>query len=299
MAAASRSSIKCPTKSISFPSRSHPTTLQIEEMLNNIKVMPVASIDTIYNGLSQLTGLYECMGDLLSSSSTHILMSRQQNKKWVDEVMEESVMLLDVCGGISDMLSEIKDHSRDLLCALRKRKGDLSIQNSIAKYNCFRKKMKKDVKKLVGSLKQIRGGAVVVDSDDHQLAAVTRAVTGVVDMTISVFSSFLKFLSVPILKPNNRWSIVVSKLMHKGMQVACETQQEHGILNELEGVDAALQRLCKFGSLCEGRNVEGAQCRLEKLGGQIEKMDCGFECVFRCLIRTRASLLNIEIMHRH
>lgn len=210
-------------------------------------------------------------------------------------------MLLDVCGSIRDMLSEIKNHSTDLLCALRRRKGDLNIQNSITKYSCFRKKMKKDVRELVASLKQVdnmkSGDSVVVDSDNHQLAAMVKAVMGVVDMTVSVFDSFLMFLSVPNSKPN-RWSLVVSKLIHKGV-VACETQQEHEILNELESVDAALQRLCKYGSLCEGGNVEIAQCRLERLGAQIENLESGFECMFRYLVRTRASLLNIEIMHKH
>ncbi|XP_023754181.2 uncharacterized protein LOC111902585 [Lactuca sativa] len=301
MAAASRFSIRSQTKSISLPSRSHPTTLRIEELLNKIKAT-TASTETICSGLSQLTGLYECMDELLTSSTTHVLMSRQQNKKWVDELMEESVMLLDVCGNIRDILSEIKGHTRDLLCALRRRKGDLNIQNSITKYNCFRKKMIKDVRKLVASLKQFdnvtTGDSVVVDSDNHQLAATIKAVLGVVEMTISVFNSFLMFLSVPILKAN-RWSFVVSKLIHKGI-VACETQQEHGILNELESVDSALQRLCKHGSLSgEGGNVEIAQCRLQRLGVQIENMESGFEYMFRCLIRTRASLLNIENMHMH
>ncbi|KAI3519113.1 hypothetical protein L1887_08138 [Cichorium endivia] len=215
--------------------------------------------------------------------------------------MEESVILLDVCGSIRDMLSEIKKHSRDLLCALRRRKGDLNIQNSITKYSSFRKKMKKDVRELVASLKQVDNmtsvDSVVVDSDNQQLAAVIKAVMGVVDMTISVFDSFLVFLWVPNSKPN-RWSFVVSKLIHKGV-VACETQQEHEILNELESVDAALQRLCKYGSLCEGGNVEIAQCRLERMGAQLENFESGFEFMFRCLVRTKASLLNIEIMHKH
>ncbi|KAI3722889.1 hypothetical protein L2E82_34068 [Cichorium intybus] len=296
---ASRFSIRFQTKSISLPSRSHPTTLRIEELLNKIKTT-AASTETIGSALSQLTGLYECLDDLLTSSTTHTLMSRQQNTKWVDELMEESVMLLDVCGSIRDMLSEIKNHSTDLLCALRRRKGYLNIQSSIAKYNCFRKKMKKDVRVLVAGLKQVdnmtSGYSVVVDSDNHQLAAMVKAVMGVVDMTVSVFDSFLMFLSVPNSKPN-RWSLVVSKLIHKGV-VACETQQEHEILNELESVDAALQRLCKYSSLCAGGNVEIAQCRLERLGAQIESLESGFECMFRCLVRTRASLLNIEIMHK-
>ncbi|KAJ0723657.1 hypothetical protein HanOQP8_Chr08g0300941 [Helianthus annuus] len=109
------------------------------------------------------------------------------------------------------MLSEIKGHSRDLVCALGRRTGDHLIIENIMKYNCFRKKLKKHVKGLITSLKQVDnlsavGGSVVVDSNNHQLAAVIRAVIGVSEMTILVFKSLLMFFSASVSKPN-RWSI--------------------------------------------------------------------------------------------
>ncbi|KAJ9541071.1 hypothetical protein OSB04_027577 [Centaurea solstitialis] len=55
-------------------------------------------------------------------------MSHQQNRKWVDELIGELVKFLDVCGSTGDMLSHIKE-----------RNGDLSTENSITTYNCFRK----------------------------------------------------------------------------------------------------------------------------------------------------------------
>ncbi|MFS7996281.1 hypothetical protein Hanom_Chr12g01128131 [Helianthus anomalus] len=109
------------------------------------------------------------------------ISSHEQNKKRVNELVDESVKFLDICGSISEMLSEIKGHSRDLVCALGRRMGDhLIIENNIMKYNCFRKKLKKHVKGLITSLKQVDnlsagGGSVVVDSNNHQLAAVIRA----------------------------------------------------------------------------------------------------------------------------
>ncbi|KAI3704490.1 hypothetical protein L1987_74711 [Smallanthus sonchifolius] len=262
MAGASKSSIRCQTKSISLPCRSHPITSEIEELLNKIKTTAeeAASADAICRALSQLTRLYKSMDDLLTSSTTHVLMSREQNKKWVDEFVDDSVKYLDICKSISDMLSEIKVQNRELVCALRRKKGELSCENSIKKYNCFRKRMKKDVRGLIGSLKRvdntISGGSVVVDSDDHQLAAVIKA------------------------------------LMHKGI-VTCEDQQENGIGNEFEGIDAALRILCKYGVSSEMGNVQIAQCSLERLGDQIESMEGGLECIFRCLVGTRVSFLNI------
>ncbi|KAD5960769.1 hypothetical protein E3N88_12241 [Mikania micrantha] len=299
MVAVSKFSIKIQPKSISLPCRSHPTTYEIEELLSKIKtaIEEASSVEAICNNLSHLTGLYKCMNDLLTSSKTQVLLSNEENKKWVDELVDESVRFLDICGSIRDMLSEIKDHSRDLLCALRRRKGDhVTIENSIMKYNCFRKNLRKRVRGLSASLKQADnfsgGGSVVVGNDNHQLAAVIRAVVGVSEMTILVFESLLMFLCVPVSKPR-RWSIVVSKLMHKEM-VACEDQKEnHVAVNEFESIDAALRILCKYGSYGSIGNVQIAQCRLERLGAQIESMESRLELMFRFLVRTQVLLLNI------
>ncbi|GJV14337.1 BPS1, chloroplastic-like protein [Tanacetum coccineum] len=298
MALSSKFSTRSQVKSISLPCRSHPTTTRIEQELNEAKAAATVaaskpSAETICRGLSQLIELYKCMDDLLNSSSVNVLVSRQQNKKWVEELIEESVTFLDVCGSIRDLVIEMKDHTRDIMCALRRRKGDLSVENSVTKYNFLRKKMRKDVKMLVGSLKQVDnmvtdGGSMLVDSD-NQLVAVIKAIIGVSEVTVSVFESLLLLFSVPISKPN-KWSIVVSKLIHKGM-VACEDQQ--GILNEFEIIDDALQTVCKYESANQGDKMQIAKCRLERLETQLECMETRLECMFRRLIRTRASLLNI------
>lgn len=146
------------------------------------------------------------MDDLLNSSTTKPLISRHQNKKWVEELIDESVRFLDVCASIKDMVTQIKQHIIDLCCAIRRRKEDSNVENCISKYNSFRKKMKKDTKLLVANLKQVDNmmivnGSVVVDSDNFHLTAVIKAVIGVSEMTVSVFESLLSFFSMPISKP--------------------------------------------------------------------------------------------------
>ncbi|KAI3794313.1 hypothetical protein L1987_36942 [Smallanthus sonchifolius] len=296
----SKFSNKGQVKSISLPCRSHPTTVRIEQELNTAKTAAVVaaskpSAENICCGLSHLAEVYKCMDDLLNMSATRVLISGDQNKKWVEGLVEESVSLLDVCCSIRDMVTQVKEFVRDLQCVLRRRKVrkcELSNEKSVINYNCFRKKMKKDVRLLVGSLKQvdntITGGG---GSDNQQLAAVMKAVIGVSETTVSVFESLLWFFSRPVSKPN-RWSIVVLKLMHKGI-VASEDQPEHGIVNEFESLDDALQSLCKNGSSTQVEKIQVAKCRLEIVETQLECLETKLECMFRRLIGTRATLLNI------
>ncbi|KAL7614841.1 hypothetical protein Lser_V15G07125 [Lactuca serriola] len=293
MAVSSKHSTRCQVKSISLPCRSHPTTIRIEQQLNAAKLDAATatppSAKTVCNGLSHLTELYKSMVDLLNSSTTRVSISRQQNKKWVEDLVDESVKFLDVCGNTRDMVAQIKEHITDLHCALRRRRN---TENNVD-YSSFRRKMKKDVKRLVGSLKEvdntISGGSMVVDSDHHQLAAVMKAVVGVSEMTVAVLESLLLFLAMPVSKPN-RLSFVVSKLIHKGM-VACDDQQELGILNELDAIDAGLQAApCKDGS---SEKIQTAKCRLESVESQLECIESRLESIFRRLIGTRTSLLNI------
>ncbi|KAF5753092.1 hypothetical protein HS088_TW01G01011 [Tripterygium wilfordii] len=276
-------------RSISLPSRSHPSTLRIEEALNKFKTLDAfsrSSTGSICTGLSGLEELYRCMDDLLNMGSTQQVLSHNQNEKCIDELLDGSVRLLDVCTNIRDMLLQIKEHVQALQSALRRRKGDSSTETSISTYISFRKRMKKDSKRLVAALKQMENklGASPISDQDHHLSAVIRVLREVNVTSISIFQSLLLFLSMSVSKPRQgKWSLV-SKLMHKGM-IACEEKQES--LNELEIVDAAL---------CEGLNIEKMQNtnkRLEALETSIQGLENGLESVFRRLIKARAAVLNI------
>lgn len=283
-------------RSISLPCRSHPSTIRIEQELNKLKTWEASSVFTeksICDGLNGLTALYKCMEELLNLPLTQQALSNNQNEKWVNELLDGSVKFLDICGLARDMVSQIKEQVRDLRCALRRRKGDPSIEESVAEYISFRKRIKKDAKKLGADLKQAdnASGCQPVANLDHHIIAVIRVLVEVGEMTASIFESMLLFFSASVSKPKpTRWSLV-SKLIQKGTS-ACE-YQEGFPMNELESVDAALLNLCKNGSSNEGDRVQIAQNRLEEIEVQIESLDGGLECIFRCLIRTRASLLNI------
>lgn len=269
-------------RSISMPTRSHPTTLEIETELNKLKTWESTSLtsEAICNGLCGLVETYNLMNELLNSPQTLQAISKHKEEKWVCVLLEVPVKLLDICGHTRELVSEVKEIVRDLHTSLKRRKFDSSIETNITKFKSFRKKMKKIAKKVISSLKQmdqeIEG--MVLDVDEH-VAAVIRVVREVNAMGCSVFQSVLFFLSSSKAK-RSKWS--VSRLLRRGT-VACEVQENNQ--NELESLENYLS--------IESQSIQCVQIKMEKLEASFDCMETGLESMFRCLIKSRTSLLNI------
>ncbi|XP_022923253.1 uncharacterized protein LOC111430997 [Cucurbita moschata] len=280
-------------RSISLPSRSHPTTLRIEEQLSKLKALESSSPSTsksICNGLQGLDDLYACMDELLHMASTKQVLSSHQNQELVDELVEGFIKLLDTCGKTRDMILQIQEQAQALQSALRRRKGDLSIRNAIANYTHLRKKMKKEALKLISSTKQMDekiGSSHLMNQDLH-LYAVIRALKESCFVTISIFASLLSFVAIQSVKSKpNRWVLVSKVLMRRGTVASEENNQ---ISNELDDVDAAIGTL---GNGVDADNLQSARRSLEGLEMSMEGFENGLKGIFRQMIRARACLLNL------
>ncbi|KAE9612910.1 hypothetical protein Lalb_Chr05g0211971 [Lupinus albus] len=277
-------------RSNSFPSASHPSTTRIEEELNNLNTIEAASTstsDSIGTSLSLIQDLYVCLDDLLNLASTQKLISQYKGEKFMEEVLDGSVRLLDICGITRDTMSQIKENVQSLHSALRRRKGDSNIERSVAEYNFFTKKVKKNAKKLITSLKQMdsKFGVSLVLNQDQDVAALIRVLREVIAMNMSIFQSILSFLAFSSSKSKiSKW-LMVAKLMEKGVK----SREENS--NELQCVDAALSTLLRDCTNVE--KMQAARDNLEALENAIESLENGLENVFRFLIKTRTSLLNI------
>ncbi|XP_015065463.1 uncharacterized protein LOC107010685 [Solanum pennellii] len=277
-------SSKSNKRSISLPSRSHPATQNIEDELNKLKTWEFSASPTaeaVYNGLIGFGEVHKCMGDLLNLPSTLQALSQCQNKKWVDEILDKSVRFLDICGTSREITSQFKENVKDVQSSLRRRKGDLSINN----YTTFRKKMKKEAKSLITALKRLDHEEVVnvMEIDDQLVSAVIRVLREVATIGISVFQMVLNFLSSPICKTISKWSLV-SRIVNKG--------GDQDNVNEIESVDAALSSLSK----CDPNETEKIQfvlSKLERVEAHFECIENGLDNIFRCLLRSRSTLLNV------
>ncbi|XP_050906404.1 uncharacterized protein LOC127120066 [Lathyrus oleraceus] len=275
-------------RSNSFPSQSHPSSTRIEQELNKIKTWEATSTsDSITNGLSMLEDLYISLEDLLNMASIQKVISHHQGEKFVEELLDGSIKILDICGITRDTLLEIRENVQSLHSSLRRRKGDSSIEKSVSEYKFFSKKMKKNVTKLISSLKHMecKFGASSLLNQDQDVVAVINVLREVIVMNMSIFRSILSFLASK--SKATKW-LKVAKLVHR-KEVSCEENLES--FNELQCVEASLRTLLREGS--DASKMRATHESLEALENAVERIENGLECVFRRLVKSRVSLLNI------
>ncbi|KAJ7953205.1 DUF241 domain protein [Quillaja saponaria] len=288
-----------PVRSISLPSRIHPSSQRFEAVLNHLKALHLQSVsstnhfgaDAIQNGLVGLAELYNCMEELIQSPNTQQALLHYHNGKLVEEALYGSVTLLDACGSARDLLLTLKEHVQSLHSALRRRQGDSSIESSIAGFGSFRKKVKKDIAKQLTALKLMQS---TVNSSypldlDQNLFCLMKVLREVTTVTISIFCSLLLFLSMPEMK--TKGSSLISKL--KPLRLF-SSEKEHKIANEIGSVNIPLYSLIGSVKNSEAKaEVQGAQTMLETLNLSIDGLEASLDNLFRCLVQNRVSFLNM------
>ncbi|KAH1072444.1 hypothetical protein J1N35_024772 [Gossypium stocksii] len=153
----------------------------------------------------------------------------------------------------------------------------VEIVSEVRKYISSRKVAKKTIHKALGNLKVIQRKNRVSPPETVSMLKEIEAVT------CSMFEDLLSLISGP--KPRS-W-LSVSKLLHQ-RRIACEDAGRN--VNEFEKVDVALK---SFGiTKSEIINLE-MQNQLKDLELFIQDLEDGLECLFRCMIKARVSLLNI------
>ncbi|XP_055804406.1 uncharacterized protein LOC129873353 [Solanum dulcamara] len=254
-------------RSVSLPGRSHPTTQRIEEELNKLKSLEVSVAPAaVNNGLLGLEKLYKCIDDLFNLPQTLQVLSQNLHAKWLDDLLDKSVRLLDLCGTVKELVSQCKENVRDLQSSLRRRKGDSTIDDTIERFTSFITKIKRDAKRLVSTLKQMdQQTAVLVLLDaDQDTEVVITALKEANAVCLSTFQMLLSFLCVPLLKSkSSKWSLL-SRLVTKERIAPLVLEENMSLDTKLKNFEAYLV-----------------------------SFEDGLEATFRCLIRSRSSLLNV------
>ncbi|KAL0351681.1 UNVERIFIED_CONTAM: hypothetical protein Scaly_1556800 [Sesamum calycinum] len=266
------------SRSISLPARLHPVNptsfdqVDLQKLQVSKTAVPVTS-EGIQSGLLGLAELY---------NSVQELAQPRRDVKTIEESLSGSVELLDSCTAIRELFQMIRENVQALQSALRRKGLDSSVQSDISSYFCFRKKMNKSVAKTLKALKNFESRNGNSGSFDN----VFREVAGV---TVAIFRSILVFLSSPTSARSGGWSLV-SRL------VVAKPVAENGAVNEVGSVDFALSSL--QGKLrSNGAKAVDVQKRLQNLEAVVEGFEGGLERVFRQLVQSRVTLLNILTDH--
>ncbi|KAB2602602.1 hypothetical protein D8674_003607 [Pyrus ussuriensis x Pyrus communis] len=284
-------------RSISLPSKPHPLFQQCEDHFLLIAASDVSSSfssSSISHRLSGLLDLHNCVNDLFQLPLTQEAFVRERNEKWVDELLDGSLRLLDVCTAAKDALIHTKECVREIQSIMRRRRGGKSgFTNEVRKYSASRKVVKKAICKALGTLRTSQKKCTFSSTNkDNVAVALIGALREVEAVTLTVFESLLSFISgAQSQSKMSSWSFVSKLMLTK--KVACDEDDKTGI-NEFADVDAALnslvcQEASKSDNMVDGENVQSELQQLELCSQDLEE---GLESLFRRLIKNRVSLLN-------
>ncbi|CAI9753346.1 unnamed protein product [Fraxinus pennsylvanica] len=220
-----------------------------------------------------LKNMHDSVNDLLHSSMTKQKIAHHGEEKWVHELSEASLKLVDACGATKDILLLVKDHLQELQSTFRRISVNETtvVGNQFAAYHHHRKTLKKAILKRLKSLKGMKNkkiAAPVGAAAEHcSLVVVVNVLKEVKATTMSIVESLNPLISMP--KPNRK-----------------------------SNKEAFKFKLTRVNSLslwekCDIPAIQTAIKRLEAVEIIIENLEADLECMFKRLIRTRASLLNI------
>lgn len=272
-------------RSNSLPSKPHPFTSEFDEQFNRLKSSETStSSSSIGYNLNGLQDMYGCVDKLLQLFIAQQSLSQGQHKSCIHDLLDGSLVLLDMCSIAKESLSQIKESTLELQSVLRRRHGGELNPEEIKKYFNSRKVVKKAIQK---ALKNLKAKESCIVDDDHETRVMVSMSKETEEMTVTVFKSLLSFVSGP--KSQSKISSIVSKII-QSKKIA--PAKEEADVNEFEKVDAALfsfiaEKKKKFDDIFDMQNQlkDQEMCILD--------LEDGVECISSRLIKTKVTLLNI------
>ncbi|CAA0838312.1 Arabidopsis protein of unknown function (DUF241 [Striga hermonthica] len=122
------------TRSSSMPSRPYyPLIPEFELHLQKIKpdnfpTPSSSSLSSVAEKMDNLEQIHDFIDNLLLLPHTHQIFTRERHEKWVEQILDGYLGLVDACAMAKDFISQSKDHVSNLLSVLRRKRGseDLS-----------------------------------------------------------------------------------------------------------------------------------------------------------------------------
>lgn len=240
-----------------------------------------------------LKDLHNSVNNLLYSPMIQQALVHDRQEKWVHQVSEASLRMLDVCGISKDVLLMVKEHLHDLQSMLRRVSSDqeADIDNKMGAYNCYRKKLRQETLKCLNSFKRIKKNKSsrtmcictsqpLLESSpiymDHNLRVVVDVLRQVRVTAVSIVETLLSLISIP-------WLDRKSATTTKSIFIKATFRLPSWSWGNRQRVY----------DICDATALQSASKRLDAVEIAIQDLEAELDCMFRRLIHTRVALLNI------
>ncbi|KAK4390901.1 hypothetical protein Sango_2153400 [Sesamum angolense] len=269
------------SRSNSFPSQSHPIMDVVENHLCRLKSSEAASTSatSVCTNLGSLRDLHEGINNLIQMASVQQALSNEQDDKWINELLDGSLRLVDLCGFSRDVVCLTKESVQDLESSIRRNKGETTFDMNA--YVASRKKINKMVTKYIKNLKGFNQNSLL--DKDYDLKAIGKMLKETEALAFSILKSVLILMAGEKERSKQKsWSLL-SKFTQTS-RVHSEVQQEAGAEN-----------LCSFNTFKSLKSMDNIalQSTLKASEMTIDKLEEGLEALFWSLVKTRVSLLNV------
>ncbi|KAL2944807.1 Cytochrome P450 71A21 [Bienertia sinuspersici] len=265
-------------RSLSFPSKPHPIVKQFDEQLSRLRSSQSASTSSssLTQTLTNLNDLYCSVDQLLQLPLNQKAMSQNVQSNSIEEVLDGSLRLLDICGTSRDLLVQSKECLQSIQSSLRRRcNGELDITNEAVQYLNTRKSAKKLIKKALKNIKDTEQ-----TNEENVVKSMLKDVEGI---TQDILKSVLSYIGgAKFESGKSKWSLI-SKLVHHGGD-----KEAMASTSEFDLVDASFESI-----ICLKTKGGINMSQMVKLETEIQDLVEGLDVMFRHLVKTRSSLLNI------
>ena len=213
-------------RSTSWPSVTHPNKIEIQEALHSISSListPSATIEGVCDGLRRLGDVYSSINEAIC------LHSNQVHGKRLEEEMERSLQVLDLCNTMQESFTDLKMTIQELQMVLNR--GDLPVAQVKAQYYArLVKRAKHHLKKAVSKS---------TSDDDTWLVSLLTTARGI---SVSALKSAVELLSKQMATCSaSKWSLITKSIQKR--RVSCEELQLQALELGIVGLESSVEYL--------------------------------------------------------